>query len=230
MDDEMPRRPRRAKNGKASAKAVSSRAMAIEHEPNLIARVLLHSPKDTLAAAVAVAATLAIIINAVYLQAGRHPYPMFGAPPDLAGAVAPAAQPMPRARPADVEVKPTDIKPAEQKPLDQKIPDQKPAATAPVVKAAPAASAPPNVMRPPAAIPARSDPIGELVTSNRRIAQVQRALTEYGYGQLKPTGVVGTDTQAAIKKFENDRRKPQTGQVSDWLIHEIVKLTGRPID
>ncbi len=227
MNDDMPRRPRRSKSAKTS-----SRAMAIEPEPNFAARVLLHSPKDTLAAAVAVAATLAIIINAAFMQAGRHPYPMFGAPADQAAAaiVAPAAQPMPRARPADIDanpadVKPADIKPAELKPLDQKVA----AAAAPVAaKAAPPAAS--NVPRPPAAIPAHNDPIGDLVMSNRRIAQVQRALTEYGYGQLKPTGVVGTDTQAAIKKFEHDRRKPETGQMSDWLIHEIVKLTGRPID
>ncbi|MBX9710045.1 MAG: peptidoglycan-binding protein [Xanthobacteraceae bacterium] len=215
MDDETPRRPRRAK---------AAKAVAIVPEPNFVARVLLHSPKDTLAAAVAVAAALAIMINALFLQAGRHPSPMFGASADQAAAVVPAAQPMPRARPIEPDVKPADIKPAELKPLDQKIAAAPPAAA----KAAPAT--PSNAPRPPAAIPTRNDPIGDLVTSSRRIASVQRALTEYGYGQLKPTGVVGPDTQAAIKKFENDRRKPQTGQMSDWLQHEIVKLTGRPLD
>lgn len=223
MDEEMPRRPRRAK----SSKTVAAKAVAIESEPNFVARVLLHSPKDTLAAAVAVAAALAIMTNALFLQPGRHPSPMFGASADQAAltpamppAPAPAAQPLPR-QPADV--KPADAKPAELKPLDQKIAAGAPAAA----KAAPVAS---NVPRPPAAIPTRNDPIGDLVTSNRHVAQVQRALTEYGYGQLKPNGIVGPDTQAAIMKFEHDRRKPQTGQMSDWLVHEIVKLTGRPID
>ncbi len=232
MDIEKPRRPRRAK----VAKAASSRVMAIEPEPNFVARVLLHSPKDTLAAAVAVAAALAIMINALFLQAGRHPSPMFGAPSDQAAMVsttapvtAPVAQPLPRMRPADVDVKPADVKPddtkpAELKPLDQKIAVAPPA----VAKTVPSATL--SVPRPPAAIPTRNDPIGDLVMSSRRVASVQRVLTEYGYGQLKPTGVVGADTQAAIRKFENDRRKPQTGQMSDWLIHEIVKLTGRPID
>jgi peptidoglycan hydrolase-like protein with peptidoglycan-binding domain len=59
---------------------------------------------------------------------------------------------------------------------------------------------------------------------------VQRALTEYGYGQLKPTGVIGTDTQAAIQKFERDRKLPVTGQLSDRLIKDLVVLTGRPIE
>jgi hypothetical protein len=205
--------------------------VAIAPEPNYVARVLLHSPKDTLAAAVAVAAALAIMINALFLQNGRHPSPMFGAPADQAAitpaatpVTAPAAQPMPRMRPADVDLKSADVKPADVKPLDQKIAAAPPAAA----KVAPPAAS--NVPRPPAAIPTRNDPIGDLVMSSRRISSVQRALTEYGYGQLKPNGIVGPDTQAAIKKFENDRRKPQTGQMSDWLIHEIVKLTGRPID
>ncbi|RTL49726.1 MAG: peptidoglycan-binding protein [Bradyrhizobiaceae bacterium] len=230
MDEDMPRRPR-ARKAKSVAKAV-----AIDREPNIVARVLLHSPKDTVAAAVAAAAMLAIVINAVFLQAGRHPAPMFGTSFDQAALTAPAipaAQPMPRARPADSEVKPVDVKPAEVKPADakpaeQRMPDAKTVMAPPATKSAPQSTA--NAPRPPVAIPAHNDPIGDLVTSSRRISQIQRALTEYGYGQLKPTGVVGADTQAAIRQFEKDRKKPQTGQVSDWLIHEIVKLTGRPID
>jgi peptidoglycan hydrolase-like protein with peptidoglycan-binding domain len=76
----------------------------------------------------------------------------------------------------------------------------------------------------------RTDPVGDLINSTRRIAAVQRALTEYGYGQLKPTGVIGTDTQAAIQKFEKDRKLPVTGQLSDRLIKDLVVLTGRPIE
>ncbi len=76
----------------------------------------------------------------------------------------------------------------------------------------------------------RVDPVGDLINSTRRIAAVQRALTEYGYGQLKPTGVIGTDTQAAIQKFEKDRKLPVTGQLSDRLIKDLVVLTGRPIE
>ena len=55
-------------------------------------------------------------------------------------------------------------------------------------------------------------------------------LTEYGYGQLKATGTVGADTQAAIQKFERDRKIPVTGQMSDRLVHELVTMTGHPID
>ena len=59
---------------------------------------------------------------------------------------------------------------------------------------------------------------------------MQRALTEYGYGQLKPTGTVGSDTQAAIQKFERARKLPVTGQVSDRLVRELGATIGHPID
>jgi len=50
--------------------------------------------------------------------------------------------------------------------------------------------------RGPAPIPvsSRSDPVGDLIIASRRVAAVQRALTDYGYGQLKRTGTAGSDT------------------------------------
>ena len=53
---------------------------------------------------------------------------------------------------------------------------------------------------------------------------------QYGYGQLKPTGAVGSDTQAAITKFERDRKLPVTGQMSDRLVKELTAMIGHPID
>ena len=177
-------------------------------------RVLLHSPKDTLAATAALAAVIAIVTNAMFLQAGRHPSPMFStASVSSLPAVAPASAPLPRVRPAEAEPR------VVEKPADSATPvPAKQAATA----AAPRPLAPVHA--------AKSDPVGDLIVSTRRIAAVQRALTEYGYGQLKPTGVVGTDTQAAIQKFERDRKMPVTGQLSDRLIRDLTVLTGRPIE
>jgi peptidoglycan hydrolase-like protein with peptidoglycan-binding domain len=109
----------------------------------------------------------------------------------------------------------------------------KPAAAVSVVaKTNAAPAAPASVARPPAPIPvsARSDPVGDLIVASRRVAAVQRALTEYGYGQLKPTGTVGSDTLAAIQKFERDRKLPITGQMSDRLVRELSAATGRNID
>ena len=203
-DDEKPRRRRR----RAAAVAVEA-----EPERGLIMRVLLHSPKDTLAATAAAAAVIAIVSNAMFLQAGRHPSPMFStATVSSLSAMVPSPAPLPRVRPPEAEARVLD------RPLESAVPAAKSSA----------ASATP---RPPAAIhAAKSDPVGDLIVSTRRIAAVQRALTEYGYGQLKPTGMIGADTQAAIQKFERDRKMPLTGQLSDRLIRDLTVLTGRPID
>jgi len=42
--------------------------------------------------------------------------------------------------------------------------------------------------------------------------------------------MVGPDTQAAVAKFERDRKLPVTGQVSDRLVRELAIVIGHPID
>jgi hypothetical protein len=219
MDDSMPRRRRGAG------------AVAIEaaEERNLAVRILLHSPKDLIAGALAFAAVSAIIANAMFMQAGHHPSPMFGTAVPMAA----PASPLPRPRPAEAMLRPADVKVAEVRPAEVRPAEVKPAAAASVVAKTTAAPVPAaNVARPPAPIPvsSRSDPVGDLIIASRRVASVQRALTDYGYGQLKPTGTVGSDTQAAIQKFERDRKLPITGQMSDRLVRELGAVTGRVID
>jgi hypothetical protein len=218
--DDMPRRRRGAT------------AVAIEasEERNLAMRILLHSPKDLVAGALAFAAVSAIVANAMFMQAGHHPSPMFGT---TVSAPVSAANPLPRPRPAEATLRPADVKLAEVRPAEAKPAEAKQAAPVSVIaktNAAPAASAIPA--RPPAPIPvsSRSDPVGDMIIASRRVAAVQRALTDYGYGQLKPTGAVGSDTQAAIQKFERDRKMPITGQMSDRLVRELGTVTGRAID
>jgi len=223
-DDEMPRRRRR-----------SARAVAIEpeQERGLVMRMLLHSPKDMIAGVLAAAAISAIVANALFLQAGRHPSPMFGTVVAMPAPV--LVNPLPRPRPAEATrlieplappepVKPVEARGAEPKPAD---PKNDPMTNLVVKSTAPAAAASSTVARPPAPIPVRPETQSPAA---RRIAGVQRALTEYGYGQLKPTGTIGADTQAAISKFERDRKLPVTGQMSDRLVRELTAMTGRPIE
>lgn len=241
-------------------------------------RLLTSSPRDVIAGMFASAAVVAIITNAIFMQAGQHPSPMFGRSAASANV---SVVTLPRSRPADprpdtkaldsalLEPSPTELKPSESKAADPKPvesraaepkhvdskPDTRrpertrtadadssdplgslvqrstqPRAAAPAPAAA--SSIATGVPRPPAAIPAAAsrDPVGDMISSSRRIAAVQRALTEYGYGQLKPTGNVGSDTQAAIQRFERARRLPVTGQVSDRLVRELGLVTGRSID
>ena len=234
----MPRRRRR------SAKAV---AIEAEEGRGLVMRILLHSPKDMIAGLLAAAAICAIVANALFLQAGSHPSPMFGSVVTLPAPQAAVVSPLPRPRPVEItrpvdsdppEIRPVEVRGAEPKHVEIKSAEPKnndsrnndsknaDAMTNLVVKSTGApAAAPSNVVRPPAPIPTNGQSAGA-----RRVAAVQRALTQYGYGQLKPTGAVGADTQAAISKFERDRKLPVTGQMSDRLVKELTAMIGHPID
>lgn len=227
-DDEIPRRRRRA-------------AAAIEAESgrSLLMRVLLYSPKDTVASLLALTAAGAIVANALFLQHGPHPAPMFGSVVQI-----PTAGPstanllLPRPRPTEADAMPAEPRLAETRPGELRLSDIKAAnsrsadplgnlvkATTGSLQSATAAVPPSSaVPRPPAPIPAVQ------VTGSRRVAAVQRVLTEYGYGQLRPTGTIGADTQAAIQRFERDRRLPVTGQVSERLVRELGAMIGHPID
>jgi len=72
-------------------------------------------------------------------------------------------------------------------------------------------------------------PAGGAAPSTRVVA-VQRALTDWGYGQIKPSGEVDRDTTAAIEKFERERNMPITGQVTDALMRELAMIIGRPLE
>lgn len=220
-EDPTPRRRRRA-----SAAAVE---VAVADERGLLLRALLYSPKDLFAASLACAAACSIIVNALFLQSGPHPAPMFGSfvalPPALSG-----VSPLPRPRPTEADISPFDPKAIETRPADAKAAE---------TKSADAKSSDPK----------SGDPLADLVKSinggqgaaarvpqaaqsapPRRIASVQRALTEFGYGQLKATGTAGPDTQVAIQKFERDRRLPVTGQINDRMVRELAIVIGHPID
>jgi peptidoglycan hydrolase-like protein with peptidoglycan-binding domain len=80
------------------------------------------------------------------------------------------------------------------------------------------------------ATPVHNDAIADMLAPSRRVIALQRALAQYGYGQLRPTGIVDGDTRAAIEKFERERKLPVTGQPSDRVARELAGLIGRPID
>ena len=79
--------------------------------------------------------------------------------------------------------------------------------------------------------PVASDPIAELIApSSKRIFAVQRALTDFGYGQFRPNGTFGPETRQAIEQFERERKLPVTGQISPRLMRELAIVTGRELD
>jgi peptidoglycan hydrolase-like protein with peptidoglycan-binding domain len=213
--------------------------------PPLWRRVLLRRPQDTFAGALAACAASAIVVNALFLQSGPHPAPIFANKP-LA-----VTQPQP-AVPAVVARPRSDTVAEIQRELsrrgfydgaadgfygpktDSAIRDFEHAAglrpsaepndaLLKVITRSPAKAKP-------AAISARKDPIAELLAPNRRIVAVQRALTDYGYGQIQPSGHADAETRAAIEQFERERKLPVTGQISDRLLRELTLMTGRPLE
>ena len=235
--------PKKSAKDEAAPRRRGAKAAVIdvETERNLVLRVLLHSPKDTLAGLVAVAAIGAIVANALFLQTGRHPAPMFGtvinlpAPSSLA-----LSNPLPRPRPVGADTSPlepratefrAESRSAEPRPAE-KPPERPVEATASTPRAGDpmtnlvkqTISAPPSVARPPAPIPVHQG------SAARRIAGVQRALSEYGYGNLKITGAMGAETQSAIQKFEREHKMQVTGQLSDRLLRELGAAIGHPVE
>jgi peptidoglycan hydrolase-like protein with peptidoglycan-binding domain len=241
-----------------------------------VIRALGWSARDAVAVTVGAVATIAILVNVLFMQSGTHPAPMFkGAPAAVKPAVTTQTVPAAAPRPRPVEPAPAAAKAAPAAPrtpgeiineiqrelgrrgyydgavdgfygprTDGAIRDFEHAAglkpsTEPneallqaimrsPVKAAKGAPAAPPAPRPP--MPVHNDVVAERPAPSRRVIALQRALAEYGYGQIKPTGIVDAETQAAIERFERERRLPITGHPSDRVARELAAMTGRPLE
>jgi peptidoglycan hydrolase-like protein with peptidoglycan-binding domain len=225
-------------------------------------------PRDAVACAVGVVGAVAILVNALFLQTGPHPAPLFKAP--VAASDATNAVAVPRVRPAEAapgrgemaavartsgEIM-TDI----QRELarrgfydgsidgvhgprtDSAIRDfEQVAGLKPslqpneallqlIVKSSIEAPKSVSASGSASAVPGRNDAISDMILSSRRVIALQRALALYGYGQIKPTGMVDAETRAAIERFERERKLPVTGQPSERVARELAGLTGRPLD
>jgi hypothetical protein len=216
------------------------------------------NPRDTIALGVVALAVGAILINALHLQPGPHPAPIFKIRPRPVAAPEPSySVPLPRpAVRADVGGRArTDVVAEIQRELAKRNFYDGPAdgisgpktdvairdfiqAAGVKLAAEPTEDLLRTLARSPVKAPARGgagtgrvDPIAELIEpSPRRVLAVQRALAEAGYGQIKPTGSYNPETRAAIEKFERERKLPITGQISDRLVRELAALTGGPVE
>ena len=218
----------------------------------------------------AIAATLAIFVNALFMQHGPHPAPIFATRPFVRH---PAPVVLPRPHPAapatqaaaaarslgeivsdiqralaargfyqgavdglwgaksDTAVREFEqaahvkLDPAPSESLLRAI-------TASHIKAAPpqtpsAAAAPDPA---PASEPVHTDAIAKLIGPSPRILEIQHALADFGYGQIKPTGVLDADTRAAIEAFERDRHLPVDGRISSHFVQALATMTGRSLE
>jgi peptidoglycan hydrolase-like protein with peptidoglycan-binding domain len=224
---------------------------------------LLRRPVDSLAGLIATGATAMILVNALFLQSGPHPAPIFAnrpPPPVSRHSLTTADAALRRPRPADVTAPAPSARPRGQVLADiQRELSRRgfydgavdgiygPKTDAAIRDfeqvAGLRASAEPNepllqsivqspVKAKPAAAPVvrNNDPIANLLAADPRVMAVQRALSSYGYGQIKPTGAYDPQTRAAIETFERERKLPITGRLSDRLTRELTALTGRPLE
>ena len=153
-----------------------------------VAATIARHPREFVGVVMATGATLAILVNALFLQHGPHPAPIFA----TRSFTAPASQPSGHKG-------------------DRLVP--------------PRAAAPPS-----AAVPTRQDPIAELIAPSKpRLLAIQHALADFGYGQIKPTGVLDRETRAAIEKFKHQHGLPVDGEVTDRFVRELAGMTGRPL-
>jgi Putative peptidoglycan binding domain len=237
----------------------SSRSRAAIQGAGLVAAAISQHPREFVAIVMATIAVVTIIVNAVFLQKGPHPAPIFATRTLLQqeAALAPrlqAAHAIPLAEPSATTNKVALIVNI-QRELTRKGFYDGPAdgiwgaktdaaarefthaaglkmnsdASDALLKAIVAYSAKPAAAAPPAS-PASNDAIAKLIAPSKRVMAVQRALADFGYGQLKPSGVFDPDTRAAIEKFERDRHLPIDGQMSDRFVRELAVMTGRLLE
>lgn len=216
------------------------------------ASAIVRHPREFAGIFMAAFATLAIFTNALFLQNGPHPTPIFVSRSLLAGAFPQSGQPNlfapnPASETghsqliADIQRElvhrgfydgtvdgiwgaKTDI--AARDFVNTTGAKTRPEASNGLLRAILGSNAKKHV----AASSQSHDPIAAMIAPSSRVLAVQRALTDFGYGQIKPTGVYDQETQLAIAKFERERRLPVTSKISDDLVRELAAVTGRPLE
>ncbi len=203
------------------------------------ARIVLTHPREVLAGLILLAASTAITVNALGLQRGPHPAPLFSPM-----RVAPPVQaPIPPARPVQ----------SQAQPQAQPQPAPAPAAATAALRPAKTSASPIAELvrtsevpvRPAASAEAKPsrDAIGDLIRTGEpgtrppanvgepgRVAAAQRALIKLGYGPLKPDGVMGAGTRQALERFEKDRRLPVTGELAARTVRDLAAQSGIGIE
>jgi peptidoglycan hydrolase-like protein with peptidoglycan-binding domain len=150
----------------------------------------------------AAATAILIAVNAVFLQSPTRPAPFIVNP---------------------TQVMPSEARPRPAEQAAAKLADPMPTHATASLQAAQAVPLPQPA-------PRRNDPIAELLGPSPRILAVQRVLSEFGYGQIKPSGMLDDATSAAIEKFEREHKLPVSDRVSDRLVSALAAMTGQPIE
>jgi hypothetical protein len=185
----------------------------------------------------------AIVVNAMFLQHGRHPAPLFGSTVKIEA-------PRPPVRPASIDALLTErIAPAPLQPVSAA---QDAAFSAPAVDASPssdAEAAAPAPTAPPAAPAAKKtrDPIGALIAGNgvvtpamavkdasparhdKSVLHAQRALQKLGLS-VKADGEYGPGVRKAVETFQRDNHLAVTGALDAKTRRLLAARSGLPAE
>jgi peptidoglycan hydrolase-like protein with peptidoglycan-binding domain len=224
-----------------------------------VLRWMVPRGRDGIAAALAAVGALAILINALFMQSGPHPSPIFANKPApiLSPSFGPVAALLPQKKPGEAKVEiasnarpRADLVAEIQRELikhgffdgaadgvygpktDAAIRDfEQAAGLRPAVEPNEIllAAIARSTIKAQAPVN-RADPIAALLAPNKRLIAIQRALAEFGYGPIQATGVHDAQTRSAIERFERARKRPVTGQVSEQFVRDLAAMTGRPLE
>ncbi|WP_417680206.1 peptidoglycan-binding protein [Roseibium sp.] len=75
----------------------------------------------------------------------------------------------------------------------------------------------------------KTDPVAADPAADPQIIQIQKLLSDLGYGPLQADGVMGENTEIAIKRFQLNWDLPITGKVSPDLVSRLESVSGRKI-
>ena len=215
----------------------------------------MHYRREIVGIVLAAAAALTIFVNALFLQHGPHPSPIFATRP-LVKQVQPLAAPAvpPKAKSDASLQNRTQLIADIQRELTRRGFYDGPAdgiwgaktdaaardfaqagalkmniqASEALLRAIAASNT--RAKNGPPAAPAQDDPIAKLLAPSPRVTAVQRALADFGYGQVNATGIYDPATRSAIETFQRERRLPVNGEITDELVRELAAVAGRPLE
>lgn len=195
----------------------------------------------------------AVSVNALYLQDGPHPAPLFGRPTQVAS-LGGLPSPVPGSFPPESEAEETDAGPVT--PPDNLVADIQIAlkerglyrdtvdgmngpATAAAISAyerrmglevtgAPSVALLASLSTPAGSQASKPDPDTSPPPSRTTVTRLQEALVAEGYGPITVDGIYGSETAGAIRRYELDHGLSVTGSVSDPLLARLGVVAAAP--
>ena len=212
----------------------------------MIAALLPRRISDTIALAVATAAAMAVVVNAVAFQEA----PRLTLDNLLSRDVQTKPAPNPQPRPADAPVRNmNDLIQNIQRELSVRgyyngaVDGVQGPRTEQAIRDFQKSKGGQNTLEPSDALlnlikrsPAKGDITGSVNAplegerKSLRVLSLQRALARLGYGPVRMNGTFGPDTKEAIERFERDWMMPVTGLMSENLFTKLAAVNGAPID